>query len=71
MTSATSGTSIPLAATSVATSMSALPFLKRYIALSLLNWDISPWIDTTLKFAWVSSCATRLVLSFVEQKTIV
>ena len=69
-TSATWGTSIPRAATSVATSIFALPVRNFDIDCSRLLCDMSPSIATTSMPSLRRSRATSLVRYFVEQNTI-
>ena len=68
MTRATLGTSMPREATSVATSMSALPWRNFDMDISRLCWVMSPSITTEL-YSLLSMSATSRVLYFVEQNT--
>ena len=70
-TRATWGTSIPRAATSVATSISALPVRNFDIDCSRRLCDMSPSIATTSIPSLRRSRATSLVRYFVEQNTMV
>jgi len=61
---------IPLAATSVATSISTFDLLNLCMESSRLFWDITPSIATAFLPALWSILATSRVLIFVEQNTI-
>ena len=60
---------MPLAATSVATNMSALPVRNFVIDCSRLCCDMSPSMVTVLKPILRRSCETSRVRYFVEQNT--
>ena len=60
---------MPLDATSVATSMSALPLRNFVIDCSRRCCDMSPSMATELKSILRRSCATSRVRYFVEQNT--
>ena len=61
---------MPLAATSVATSISALPLRNLPMDNSRRCWDMSPSMATASILAWCSILTTSLVRYLVEQNTI-